>query len=229
MALTRCRLESTNLIAVPLLILAFLLSGCSPSPALMKGQNELDLSGKSIALLSVRIANKCRNGFPLSIEYVTICPGLESCITKPYNHQVEGPYNSEEDAYPEYLLSFQLDEGTHNIPRMYVGGGYFPLSAGTTVPLGLRAEIKPRSVVYLGHLDVTLRERKNDTEEIASRLNPIGAAAVGFLTGTFDVAVEDRSDDDIKLFISEYPALQNAKVEKAILPQWIRPENRVAQ
>jgi hypothetical protein len=29
----------------------------------------------------------------------------------------------------------------------------------------------------------------------------------------------------MKLFISEYPALENMKVEKSILPHWTRPEN----
>jgi hypothetical protein len=228
MALTKRRPNSIKLIAVPLLIVAFFVSGCANDPALMKGQSEFGLSGKSIALLSVRVANKNRDGFPLRIVGVTICPGLERCITRPYIHHVVGPYNSAEDAYPEYLLSFRLDAGTYNIPRMHVGAGYFPLSAGTTVPIGLRAEIKPHSVVYLGHMDVILRERRNDSEEVAGRLNPIGAGAVGFLTGTFDVAIEDKFDEDSKLFASEYPALQGARIEKSILPQWIRPENRAS-
>ena len=51
----------------------------------------------------------------------------------------------------------------------------------------------------------------------------------GFSTGTFDVIVEDRFDEDMISFISEYPALQEVKVEKAILPQWKRPENIKAQ
>jgi len=54
----------------------------------------------------------------------------------------------------------------------------------------------------------------------------IDQAVAGFSTGTFDVVVEDKYDEDMKLFISEYPALQNTKVEKSILPQWIRPEKR---
>ena len=38
--------------------------------------------------------------------------------------------------------------------------------------------------------------------------------------------VEDKFDEDMKSFISEYPGLQQVKVEKSILPEWIRPENR---
>jgi hypothetical protein len=52
------------------------------------------------------------------------------------------------------------------------------------------------------------------------------SGGIGFSSGTFDVVVEDRFDEDMKLFVSEYPALQNVKVEKTILPRWIRPENR---
>ena len=54
----------------------------------------------------------------------------------------------------------------------------------------------------------------------------IGNAAAGFLTGTYDVVIEDKFDEDMKTFIAEYPALKNIKIEKSILSQWIRPEKR---
>ena len=75
-------------------------------------------------------------------------------------------------------------------------------------------------------MDMVLREKKNDKEESAPSVQLLAAPIVGFYTGTFDFVVEDRFDEDMKTFISEYPALQKVTVEKSILPQWIRPENR---
>ena len=100
------------------------------------------------------------------------------------------------------------------------------IQAVASVPINLITDIKPNAVVYLGHMEVVLRERKSDTEERAALFPLIDAAVAGFSSGTFDVVVEDRFDEDIKLFSSEYHALQNAKIEKSILPQWVRPENR---
>jgi len=91
----------------------------------------------------------------------------------------------------------------------------------------MKIDIIPNKISYLGHLDVVLRERKNDNEIRAGSVIPlIDQATSGFSTGTFDVVIEDRFDEDMKAFISEYPALQNVIIEKAILPQWIRPENK---
>jgi ketosteroid isomerase-like protein len=91
--------------------------------------------------------------------------------------------------------------------------------------LNLKTEIKPNSISYLGHLDITLREKKNNAEISAGSDTPfIDQSIAGFSSGTFDVVVEDKFDEDMKSFISEYPSLQKVKVEKSILPQWIRPE-----
>jgi hypothetical protein len=59
--------------------------------------------------------------------------------------------------------------------------------------------------------------------EIANFWTFYETVIVGFSAGTFDVAVKDKFDEDMKLFISEYPVLDKAKINKTILPQWKRP------
>jgi hypothetical protein len=72
-----------------------------------------------------------------------------------------------------------------------------------------------------------LRERKTDNETRAGSIFPlIDQSIVGFSGGTFDVVIEDKFDEDMQSFIKEYPVLQKVKVEKSILPQWIRPEKK---
>jgi hypothetical protein len=57
----------------------------------------------------------------------------------------------------------------------------------------------------------------------------IDASIIGFTTGTFDIVVNARFDENMKTYISEYPVLVSVQVDEAILPQWVRPENREAK
>jgi hypothetical protein len=45
----------------------------------------------------------------------------------------------------------------------------------------------------------------------------------GASSGAYEVVVKNKLEEDMKLFISECPALKKVKVEKFILPQGIRP------
>jgi hypothetical protein len=213
-------------INLPILILILFLCSCAHNLAVTKEQSEIDLSKQSIALLSVKISNQNKPKYQLDLWGTCICPGHEKCIAMPNWHTPDTPYNSEEKEFKEYLLSFGLQSGTHNIHLIKVSY-HIPLilRAMADVPIDLSAEIKPNSVVYLGHLDIVLREKKSDNEVRAALFPLIDAAVVGFSTGTFDVTVEDRYNEDIKLYTSEYPALQNKNIEKSLLSPWIRPEN----
>lgn len=212
------------------LFLVFVMTGCAGHKmALTKGQTSIDVTKKSIALLSVKVSNQHKPSCQPDITGAVLCPQSETCSRPlPYLHKAENPYRSENDRFKEYLLSFELDSGTYNL--QWIGARYsIPLliESGGKIPIDVKIDIVPNRVSYLGHLDVVLRERKNDNETRAGSLIPlIDQAAAGFSTGTFDVVVEDRFDEDMKLFVSEYPALQNVKVEKSILPQWSRPESR---
>jgi hypothetical protein len=216
---------------------AILMSGCAAHyMALSKGQSQVDLTKKSIALLSVRTSNQLAPTFQFNLIGAIICPQSETCSNpRPYLYKAGGAYKSEKDRFNEYLLSFELEPGTYDIHSVGVVYDSYFSEAGGYVPLDFKIDIRSNTISYLGHIDVLLRERKTDTEKVAGRelVNIIpmvrielkNTSRVGFATGTYDISVEDKYDEDMKSFISEYPALQNIKVEKNILPQWIRPEN----
>jgi hypothetical protein len=209
--------------------LVFVMSGCAGHHmALTKGQSDIDLTRESIALLTVKVSNQHKPGCQLDLTGVKICPQGETCSRPlPYFHKAESPYKSEKDRCNEFLLSFGLESGTYNLH--WVGTTYeIPLlvSGFGNIPLYIKIDIKPNSLSYLGRLDVVLREKKNDSEKRAGSVIPlIDQSVPGFSTGTFDVVVEDKFNEDMQSFIKEYPGLQKVKVEKSILPQWIRPEN----
>jgi hypothetical protein len=215
--------------------LVFGMAGCSSHQmALTKGQSSIDVTKKSLALLSVKISNQYRPNYQLDIMGALICPQSERCghgAVKHF-HKIQTPYkiNSVENSFNEYLLSFELESGAYNFHSIGAAYDRFPISGGGSVPLNYKLEVKSNSITYLGHLEVVMRERKNDSEVRAGRFGPFldQNPAVGAYSGTYDVVVNDKFDEDMKSFISEYPALKNVKVEKSILPQWIRPENRPA-
>lgn len=218
--------------------LAVAVSGCAGHKmALTKGQSEIDLTDNSIALLSVKLSNQNNPSYQLGLAGAIICPPSKKCTSGAVNlYPVSAPYRSEKDLFNEYLLSFELEAGTYNIETLSTGCNVTFFNTCGDIPLHLEAEIKPKSVIYLGHIDALLRKRKSDNEKQAGPctyftmwgpgFSLIASETVGYSSGTFDAVVEDRFDEDMKKFISEYPALQSVKVEKSILPQWIRPENR---
>jgi hypothetical protein len=210
--------------------LVFIMSGCAGNKvAVNQGQSDIDLTKKSIALLSVRISNQYKPDRQLELQSIIICPQSEpNCkqdlSTNPGNPYK--PYRREKDHFNEYLLKYELESGTYNIDGLYTTYRIPTLTSGVGfAKLNLKTEIKPNSIFYLGHLDIVLREKKNNAEINAGSAIPfVDQYIAGFSSGTFDIVVEDKFDEDMKSFISEYPALQNVKVEKSILPQWIRPE-----
>jgi ketosteroid isomerase-like protein len=210
--------------------LVFAMSGCAGNKmALTKGKCDINLTNKSIALLSVKISNQYKPKRQLKLLNVVFCPqsepnckhDLPSHYESPYK-----PYKKEKNHFNEYLLSYELKSDTYNIDGLYTIYRIPALISGFGyAKLNLKTEIKPNSISYLGHLDITLREKKSDAEINAGGNVPyIDQSIAGFSSGTFDVVVEDKFDEDMKSFISEYPALKCVNVEKAILPQWIRPE-----
>jgi ketosteroid isomerase-like protein len=206
------------------------MSGCAGNKmALTKDQSDIDLTKKSIALLSVRISNQYKPSRQLELLSVVICPQSEQNCKHdlpPNSGSPYKPYKKEKNSFNEYLLRYELESGTYNIDGLHTTYRIPTLIFGVGfAKLNLTTEIKPNSISYLGHLDIILREKKSNAEISAgSELFFLDQYIPGFSSGTFDVVVEDKFDDDIKSFISEYPALQKFKVEKSILPQWIRPE-----
>ena len=211
--------------------LVFIMIGCAGKKmALNKGQSDIDLTNKSIALLSVRISNQYKPSRQLELLSVVICPQSEpNCKHDPPSHfeSPYKPYKREKDYFNEYLLKYELESGTYKIDGLYTTYRIPTLTSGVGfAKLNLKTEIKPNSIIYLGHLDIILREKKNNAEISAGGATPfIDQYIAGFSSGTFDVVVEDKFDEDMESFISEYPALQKVKVEKSILPQGIKPPN----
>jgi hypothetical protein len=218
--------------ALVFLILIFSLSGCSVSHmALTNGKSIIDTSSKSIALLSVKISNKNKPGYQPSLDHAFIVPkdnpSTIPMARRKYMFIADDPYRSEPDSYKEYLLSFSLEPGIHyfnylamvyNVPLL--------LSARCDIYLNMKKDIRPNSVVYLGHVDAVIREKKNGEETNCGIFPLIDQATVGFSSGFLEVKISDDYEDDVKLFKTAYPGLNNVVIEKLILPPWRNINNK---
>lgn len=202
--------------------LIFLVNGCGPKQmALMKDQQHIDLSQQSIVLVSIKIANKNKpNAQPtLDWAYFSAISEEAESIYLP----IGIPYKSVDKQYNEYLASFQLTPGMYRFSAIDVSYKV-PLlvSANARMPIFLKLEVTPNSVIYIGNIDASIREKIDDERPAGSLIPLIDQSVAGFSNGTFDIFINDKYEDDMKLFFSEYPVLQKVKVEKKLLPHWIR-------
>ena len=208
-----------------LMCVAFFMSGCAANMPLSIGQEKVDVSIESIALVSVKVSNQNKPEYQPSMLYAFFFPERGNGENTHISIKTD-PIEQEEDKYNEYILSFSLKPGTYNFIAIW-GQSQVPLLINATcvIPLNTKIEIKPNSVIYLGHIDAVIRKRMNDAEHRAGSILPlIDQSVAGFSDGTFDVEFSDNYGEDMGRFISKFPALNNVAVEKAILPQWVRPE-----
>ena len=208
-----------------LMILCFclLISGCGGRYSLTKGQESVDLTQESIALFSIKIANQFKPDYQPDVNIACIGPkefgagsSINVCCV-----DISEPIKTQENTFKEYLVAIRLKPGhydkigisaTYTIPVVF--SAYVQLSLKTAI------DLNPKSIVYLGHINAVIRERKSDDEIRAGSKYPlIDQSVAGFSTGTFDISIEDRYDEDIKQFSSVYPLLQKTKVDKSIIPQ----------
>lgn len=199
------------------LICSFALFGCAGKLGMVKGQTSIDTSTKSLVLLPVTVSNQNKPGYQpnLTDAFLAIGADTQHIATK------DALYKEEKDRSKDYLMSFSLQPGTYTLEKI-MGTYKIPMiiKASCEIPLKKSFEVKPNSVVYLGHVTATIVERKGDEERAGSLIPLLDQAWAGFSNGTFVVDIADRYESDIANYRSEYPGLTNVKVEKAVLSQW---------
>lgn len=224
-------------LVIPFLV--FTIAGCAAhGMALSKGQTDIALK-KSIALVSIKTVNDYEPAFQFDLVGLIVCPQSEPCTNpRPYLYKAAGAYRSEKNRFNEYLVSLELAPGKYTIKSAAVVYTSLFANAGGYAPFDAKIEISPNTISYLGHVDIVLRKKKTAEEKTAGReqidagvlrVELSDKSIVGFSTGTIDIFIEDKFDEEMKVFASEYPALKKVRIEKAILPQWKRSEQQGAK
>jgi len=93
--------------------MALLFTGCAANMPLTKDVKSIDVSQKSIALVSVKISNQNEPKYQPGLMYAFFFPDGKDG-EKTHVAIKTTPIKSEENKFNEYLLSFSLKPGTYN-------------------------------------------------------------------------------------------------------------------
>lgn len=213
-----------------------LLSGCATmmgvdfaKPIALNDETKaLDIQKESVALLTVRTSNQYKPGYQPYVWGVLVVTNNGSVKKETYrfgdrigrlerSEEVERQYN-------EYLISFSLPAGKYKLRYIDGTGGVFPVQGRFAIPVFADFDLTPNKIVYLGKIEATLRERKNNEELRSGSVFPlIDQAATGFYSGTFDINIYDNYEKDVSLFKEKYLVLNGFTIEKTVLAPWKQP------
>lgn len=129
--------------------LFFSLTNCAAhNMALTKGQKDIDLKKKSIALLSVKTSNEYNPERQIELIGLIVCPASEAPCTnpRPYLHKANSAFRSEKNQYNEYLVSLELEPGTYYLDSVGVLYQQMVTETGGYTSLNLKMEITPNTV-----------------------------------------------------------------------------------
>jgi hypothetical protein len=178
---------------------------------------------EAVAFFSVKTMNQHKPGFQPNVSHVFVWEDGKEKREK-YSFKVDDPYRQGKDEFNEYLVSLRLPAGKYMLREIFGSAGFFPMRGTFGAPVFRQFDLSPGAIVYLGHIEATIRERKNDQELRAGPMIPlIDQAVTGMSGGTFEIQISDGYDSDVIAFGEKYPGLSGATIERSVLPPWTRP------
>lgn len=203
-------------------VTALLMSGCATVSSMSPttATQSLDTTSQSYALMTVTLKNAYHTSYQPSPIVVNIERGAGDDRANRLNFKFDSmdkPVSASDD---HFLVRLPLAPGKYVIRGITGQSGIFPFHGFFFAPLHEDLDVKPNSVVYLGHVDATVIERKDGELRAGPVIPLIDQAATGFSGGTWDIAVSDRFDDDITEFRKDFPALRDASINREVLPAW---------
>lgn len=181
--------------------------------ALMNRKAPIPATGTGIALFSLQLENRYKPTFQPKVRFLDVM----ASAGKRTRFGPDRPFKEVEKQFTEYLVSLELPPGRYNLGEVngysknfWMGGRFkFPINAGFNVAAG--------RVVYVGHVSMVNRERKEGETRSGGVFPLVDQAATGFSGGTFDIEITDCERDDLAKFTQAYPHFKPEGVQKAIL------------
>lgn len=212
---------------IVLLILATLMAGCASirKMPLESDSEALTPESKPIYLLTVDVKNLNKQRYQPEVRYVHVIrdnpSGKQELLA--FSMDSRGThYGENEDQQPKFLVRLELEPGAYTLRGMYAMGKAFPIVGNFYLPLHAPFQVAGSGVTYLGAVSATVRERQGNEFRAGPSIPLIDQAIAGASTGTFDVTISDRFDEDLALFQKLFPALKARSIAKAVLPPFDR-------
>jgi hypothetical protein len=182
--------------------------------------SSVDTSKNSYALMTVTLKNAYHTSYQPSPIVVHMERGAADSRADRLNFKFDDQATTTSDNGNHYFVRIPLAPGKYVMRGITGQSGIFPFHGMFFTPLHETVEIKPNSIVYLGHVDATVVERKDGELRAGPVIPLIDQAATGFSGGTWDIRVSDEFDQDVAEFKKDFPALTNASIEREVLPAW---------
>jgi hypothetical protein len=171
-------------------------------------------------LMTVTLKNAYHTSYQPSPIVVHMERGAADSRADRLNFKFDDQATTTSDNGNHYFVRIPLAPGKYVMRGITGQSGIFPFHGMFFTPLHETVEIKPNSIVYLGHVDATVVERKDGELRAGPVIPLIDQAATGFSGGTWDIRVSDEFDQDVAEFKKDFPALTNASIEREVLPAW---------
>ena len=223
------RIDFSRLLVFALLAAALALGGCAstrpmaygPDPASVK-----DASKQPIYLMTMTVKNPFKTYYLPAMKSLGVVRGDGKADGDKFGFAPDEPAKNEMNTDADgnrYFLRLPLDAGKpHRIHQVFFMASKFPVNGMFFLPLNAELPAAEPGVYYLGHVEASVRERKENEFRAGGVLPLLDQSLSGASGGTWDVAISDRWDSDEKLFRERFPAMGTAAVKKAILPPFDR-------
>jgi len=199
-----------------------LLSGCA-TPIHMSPTTAtqiLDTSKDSVVLMSLTLTNDFHPSYQPSPIVVNVERGAADQRSDRLNFLFDSEGTSESKTGNHYLVRMSLPPGKYVLRGVTGQSGIFPFHGMFFTPLDYDIDVAPNSVIYLGHVDATIVERKEGELRAGPVIPLVDQAVTGFSGGTWTIDASDQFDHDMTDFRTTFPVLAKAEVKKELLPAW---------
>lgn len=218
---------SKHLVSLSAALLLAMLAGCATPTkmALQDNTERLTENSKPIYLMTTTLKNSYKTSYQPKLLVVHVEKEDAKQAADRINFTVDDKAKNETDTVAmgnSYLLRLELDPGKYEIRGLTSTAGIFPIRGFFFTPLHSPLEAGKSGVYYLGHVNATVRERKDSEFKAGASIPLLDQAVAGASTGTFDVEVTDEFATDEAVFRARFPALTGVNIQKAILPAFDR-------
>ena len=212
-------MRKKNLLILTLsLIVAHILVGCAGTkPMAISPENKsFNTDSESVALLFVRTRNTVNDGYLPEMQIVEV---LDRNTKETIKFSCKNSMIHPTGAFIDHLVSFQLPPGEYEIIELRGSAqvnrsqamSFLVAPAHFEWELSGLFTLKPNEVAYLGHMELTNRNRNEGEKASGSSLPFIPQKSSGFSAGTLDITVDDRLEEDMQSvsnccqWVNDYP------------------------
>lgn len=210
---------------VLLLLALAVLAGCASAPFMPLAESDpKPEASPPLYLMSVVVRNEYKERWqPRILNVVLTRTEAGKTESRVFRMDDAGVVAAKtEGGHTTYLVRLRAADSFNTVAGMNAMASAFPVHGFYFVPLYASLGADGPGIYYLGSVQATIRERKDNEFRAGPVIPLIDQAVAGASSGTFDITVVDQFEQDMALFRAAFPALTGAPVVKKLLPPWDR-------